>query len=249
MQSLAIAIQTAVVAYLVLGAPVLGKYLYERLKLTRKSDPRARFRFYRGAFLMEWLQVGLVGVSILLEPQPLERLGLKQVAGLSPSATLALGGILLAVLVAMWLVARYVAPLRVHYERRLARLEDLIPATPGERVQFGALAITAGICEEFLFRGFLLFYVTQLVPGMPAAGLILTSAAVFGMAHAYQGWSGVLATGAMGGVMAFLYLQWGSLYPLMMLHAFSDLQALAASWGVQEAARGRGVIPRAEEGC
>lgn len=52
------------------------------------------------------------------------------------------------------------------------------------------------------------------------------AAAGFGLAHAYQGPAGVLTTGVLGGVLAAVYLQSGSLLLPMALHTVIDLRFL-----------------------
>ena len=54
----------------------------------------------------------------------------------------------------------------------------------------------------------------------PAAGL---AAAAFALAHAYQGPSGVIKTGAVGVIMGSLYLLSGSIWGPMLLHAIVDI--------------------------
>jgi membrane protease YdiL (CAAX protease family) len=49
---------------------------------------------------------------------------------------------------------------------------------------------------------------------------------VFGLAHAYQGWVGVLATTVVGAVFAGLYLSTGELWIVMAAHVVLDLLGL-----------------------
>jgi membrane protease YdiL (CAAX protease family) len=56
--------------------------------------------------------------------------------------------------------------------------------------------------------------------------LVLVAAAGFGLAHAYQGVAGVLTTGVLGGVLAAVYLQTGSLLLPVVLHVVIDLRFL-----------------------
>jgi membrane protease YdiL (CAAX protease family) len=105
---------------------------------------------------------------------------------------------------------------------RLGSLEDLLPHTPRERTVFRYLAVTAGISEEILFRGFLLTiiaHVTGLVIAVPVAALL------FGLSHAYQGRTGILKTGLVGLVLTFIVLGSGSLLPGIVLHIGLDLSS------------------------
>jgi uncharacterized protein len=102
----------------------------------------------------------------------------------------------------------------------------LLPRTARERRLFTLVGVTAGVCEEWLYRGFFLAVVAALAGGLPTAVLVLVAAAAFGLAHAYQGRVGIVTTGLLGGVMAAIYLQTGSLLLPVVLHAVIDLRFL-----------------------
>jgi uncharacterized protein len=102
----------------------------------------------------------------------------------------------------------------------------LLPRTRSERRLFTVVGLTAGVCEEWLYRGFFLAVVAALSGGLPVPALVAIAAVAFGVAHAYQGWTGVVSTGVLGGVMALLYLGTGSLLVPVLLHAAIDLRFL-----------------------
>jgi membrane protease YdiL (CAAX protease family) len=102
----------------------------------------------------------------------------------------------------------------------------LLPRTRGERRLFSVVGLTAGICEEWLYRGFFLAVVSALLGGPPEPILVLVAAAAFGLAHAYQGVAGIVTTAVLGGVLALLYLDTGSLLVPVLLHAAIDLRFL-----------------------
>jgi membrane protease YdiL (CAAX protease family) len=102
----------------------------------------------------------------------------------------------------------------------------LLPRTRRERHLFTVVGLTAGLCEEWLYRGFFLAVLSALAGGLPTIALVLLAAAAFGLAHAYQGPVGMLTTGVLGGVLAALYLQTGSLLLPVLLHAAIDLRFL-----------------------
>jgi membrane protease YdiL (CAAX protease family) len=102
----------------------------------------------------------------------------------------------------------------------------LLPRTRRERHLFTVVGVTAGICEEWLYRGFFLAVVSALAGGPPTPVLVLVAAAAFGLAHAYQGPAGILTTAVLGGVLAALYLATGSLLLPVLLHAAIDLRFL-----------------------
>jgi membrane protease YdiL (CAAX protease family) len=102
----------------------------------------------------------------------------------------------------------------------------LLPRTTGERRLFTVVGVTAGVCEEWLYRGFFLAVVAALAGGLPTGVLVVVAAVAFGLAHAYQGLVGIVTTGLLGGIMAAVYLQTGSLLLPVLLHAVIDLRFL-----------------------
>ena len=66
--------------------------------------------------------------------------------------------------------------------------------------------LVGGVLEELTFRGFVVGFGTAVLGERAQVWLVLLSAAVFGFAHLYQGWAGVLSTGVTGALIGFLYL-------------------------------------------
>jgi len=113
----------------------------------------------------------------------------------------------------------------------------LLPRTMAERRLFTLVGVTAGVCEEWLYRGFFLAVVSALAGGPDDWVLVLVAAVAFGLAHAYQGRAGILTTGVLGGVMAALYLGTGSLLLPVLLHVLIDLRFLLVPARVLPAGR------------
>ncbi len=105
---------------------------------------------------------------------------------------------------------------------KLGHIERMLPRTPSERRSFRAVALTAGICEELLYRGYLLWYLVRWLDVVPAVAL---SSLIFGIGHSYQGVKGIVTTGLVGVLMAAIYLISGSLWPAMAVHALIDMHA------------------------
>ena len=106
-------------------------------------------------------------------------------------------------------------------KRRIGGGVRLMPHSGRELGEFSLLAITAGICEEVIYRGFFVWYLQALgLPLLPAAGV---SCVVFGFAHLYQGVRGVILTTVIGAFLSGVYLLSGSLFPGMLIHALMDL--------------------------
>ena len=83
-----------------------------------------------------------------------------------------------------------------------------------------ALSVTAGICEETIFRGYLQRQFMALTKSAPAG--IVISAAAFGAAHAYQGFRMVILIGLFGAMFGILAYWRGTVRPGMIVHAWQD---------------------------
>jgi uncharacterized protein len=103
---------------------------------------------------------------------------------------------------------------------QLESVESVLPHNARELRTFGWVSITAGICEELLYRGYLIAYFATFTNVWAAMGL---AALAFGIAHAYQGPIGVLKTGAVGLIMGTLYVLSGSIWGPMLVHAVVDI--------------------------
>jgi membrane protease YdiL (CAAX protease family) len=83
--------------------------------------------------------------------------------------------------------------------------------------------VTAGLCEEFLYRGFAMAVLSR--AGLPVGVVILLSSVIFGLAHLYQGRAGFVSTMVLGIFFGVSRAAFGSLVPAMVWHMGVDLVA------------------------
>ncbi|HEY9476397.1 MAG TPA: GNAT family N-acetyltransferase, partial [Mycobacteriales bacterium] len=226
-----LAVAVALAGYLVLVQPVVGGWSQARFERRIRLDSGARVARYRRTLLSEW---GLCGIASLVVAMAggmdLVDIGVRPPAlsgGAAPftiigSVGLVGSGLLLAGLRG-----------RLRHDRvdlsGPPRIVALLPRTTRERQVFVWLALTAGVCEEVLYRGFLLAVVAALAPGLRPWGSVAVAGLAFGVAHAYQGAAGVVATGILGGCLTILYLGSGSLLLPVLYHVLVDLRVLVLS--------------------
>ena len=98
--------------------------------------------------------------------------------------------------------------------------QKLAPVSGWEMLLFLVLSISAGICEELVFRGYLQQQFARMGRGM-GVGVTL-SALVFGGAHGYEGIAGVLLIAAYGAMFGVLALKRRGLRTGMIAHAWHD---------------------------
>ena len=103
----------------------------------------------------------------------------------------------------------------------MSRFDALHGNLPNLLVNVVVLWITAGFIEELIWRGYLINRLTHIFGQSRMAWVIVLfcSAALFGVAHFYQGPSGILLTGTTGLLIgaAFLLVR-RNLWPLVIAH-------------------------------
>jgi len=97
-------------------------------------------------------------------------------------------------------------PFCLGWLRRVAalgrKMDFILPHGDPEITLWIALLVTAGICYETVFRGYLQWQFIALTKNVPAG--ILLSAAAFGAAHAHQGFRMVILIGLYGAMCGIL---------------------------------------------
>ena len=181
-----------------------------------------RRRLWARAILSQWTLVAIVLAVWLASHRSLATLGLV----LKPTGGLA--GVMVGVVTIVAIALRQRGAvdtdpeIRQRVRARLAPVERLMPRAGPGFLRFAALACTAGLCEEFLFRGYLAWVAGLLLP-FPVAPAV--QAVVFGICHAYQGPRGIVLTTFAGAFLTAVVLVSGSLWPAVLIHALMDLYA------------------------
>ena len=99
----------------------------------------------------------------------------------------------------------------------------ILPHGRFEMALWVALSVTAGICEEAIYRGYLQRQFMALTRNAPIG--VLLQASAFGLAHSYQGWHGAVAIAIEGALLGALAHWWKSVRPGMISHAWKDALA------------------------
>lgn len=206
---------------MVVALPLLGIWDFRRLiRWTAEGRSDARIKAYNWILVMEWgLTLGFLAWW-LGAGRDLKSLGLIPTAGGWQWLPIGLGlaGVLFMInqMVTVMGSSERLDELR----EQMGELGNLAPQTPGEDRLFVLVSITAGVCEEILYRGFLLAALTPVTGVWTAVAL---TSIIFGLGHAYQGLAGIGKTTLVGLAMALLTVFSGSLFIAILLHVIVDL--------------------------
>lgn len=213
----ALTLVAAIVLYLLLVEPFWGRRMFEVFQRERDTDRNAYVRFFGTGMAVFWGLTGITALVVFLSPGvEWAHLGLRGDIDWGTASGVLVGFTLAAV--AMALVTR---------RKKMPaspELEHMLPRTTRERWCAVGTSVTAGVCEEIVFRGLLIAVGISLGLSLyVAAGLAL---AIFTFAHLYQGPKNMLLVALIGFVLTYLYLSTGSLFLPILVHVLIDLRAL-----------------------
>jgi len=188
--------------------PVLGivGYIQVRRKKTLPPKPQR----YRRALIG---QAGFLVITVLAARE--QRVNI--VAGPFPSLSLWLvaAGFLLVIGLRLRRAWAKLSP------ERLEQARILLPDHPSQMRWWVAISAMAGVTEECAYRGLAMRFLTDNNSSFWLAMSLCVSA--FAIAHAIQGWRGILATAIIALLLHGVVYETGSLYLAIVVHAVYDL--------------------------
>jgi uncharacterized protein len=225
-----IVVQHLLVIFLVVVTPLWDWYEIPRLKAS--TDPRRKVKFYAKIMAASWvcaavavMTAGVASVSnIRTVPGEISWLDAGSRGGVVMKGITA--GMLIAIMLPALLALRR-ENIRAKAGKAAKRLAFLLPSTRDERAWWWAVCITAGICEETVYRGFLLHYFHTLPFHLSLTWALVASSLIFGIGHLYQGVGGGVQTAVIGFVFGVMFVMTGSLVLPIVVHAVMDLRVLA----------------------
>lgn len=215
-------VHTLIVLAVIVGWVLIGKLLSDRLGVQHPN----RVRSYLIALAWEWLMFALVVGGVLRA-----RVALGSVIGPRWRSWRALLTDI-GIAAGFWVAAAVLLQLLGMLLRITSvgtAVRAMLPRGGLEIALWLVLSVSAGICEETIFRGYLQRQLTVLSRSSLAG--ILLAAAVFGAEHAYQGWGHAILDGLFGAMFGALAYWRRSVRPGMIAHAWNDafMGILAAS--------------------
>jgi len=210
--------------FLVLGLilPWRGRVRMKRLLAMPQVNTMDRLALYASTIAFQCLAAAVVAWRAGADGFTASQLGLTihdrtriLVASIVGAATIA---------AFQWLNLRRVGRIPAEARGSLQAIaERILPQSTVELLAYLALAMTAGLCEEFLYRGFVMAVLVQV--GFQAWAVVLLSSVLFGLAHSYQGRSGILMTLFVGLILGTSRIAYDSLVPAIFWHGAVDVVA------------------------
>ncbi len=105
--------------------------------------------------------------------------------------------------------------------------EDTLDLTVGTALAGLAIAVTAGLGEEIVYRAYAITRMEE--AGYGRAAVLVVPWAIFTVEHLYQGWIAIPVIGAVAAVFVWLYRWKRSVWPLVVAHAAYDAVIVAVA--------------------
>ncbi|EMR06551.1 CAAX amino terminal protease self- immunity [Bhargavaea cecembensis DSE10] len=222
--------------FLLIYDPIFGYRDFQKFKVDVQVNDRARMTFYKQTIIGLWVPTIVILLLVAFSGITLGDIGLSlptfnfEPLGTIPSM-IALGIGLLYFLFVTYFILGFHFNSKVRAELTKKKKEEwdrsvispILPVTAEENKRWNYVSITAGLTEEVIYRGFLIFALLYLFPSLSIWIVIVLAAILFGLAHTYQGFlMGVVRTSVFGVLFCTIYISLDSLLPLIVLHFMVD---------------------------
>ncbi|MGE7671989.1 CPBP family intramembrane glutamic endopeptidase [Lysinibacillus sp. NPDC094403] len=223
------------IGFTLLYEPIIGYWLYQRFKIRVLTNPASRIHYYKIVMLGLWLPTLFILIIVANSELTLEELRVIMPSintkALGPIVTyIVIGvGLLYSISLLYYAIGYFISNnvkskmiLMKQKQMKHITFTELLPVTKKDKVIWNQVAWTAGITEEIIYRGFLIFAFNALFPEWSIWLVLLCTSIIFGLAHTYQSLSGVIRTTIFGFVFGMLAIALNSIIPLILLHALID---------------------------
>ncbi len=192
-----------------------GKVEMEEIRLSGVDKKR----FYLANSGVLWIGAIMVFVLWLLALRPLIEMGFK----MPVMDALVIG--LTALFIIAYIVETYTELSKDGKEDEILKSAAFLPRNSQELFYFTILAISAGICEEIVYRGFMVTYLMEVIDNRIIVFnvAVILPAIIFGIVHMYQGTKSVLKIAIMSLLFSTIFIFSQSLLIVVLLHVGVDI--------------------------
>lgn len=197
------------------------------LKQTRadlaSGEPSVRIKHYTSTILLLWGVALPILVLWAVSDRGWDALGFRLQTDLMSLSGWALAALITAYFIYQNVLVSASQKVRTQFRETLSKdavMSGFLPHSAEDRHLYNLLSITAGITEEIIFRGYLIWAFGLFIPLWGAA---LCALVVFTLLHAYQGPKNLPAIFLMGGLVTLIFVLSGSIWPAIAVHIFVDI--------------------------
>ena len=170
--------------------------------------------------LFQWVIFGLLYFAVVREQTYLKGIGLIKLRGIDFATGIAL--LLVLFLSASgigWILTQIgLAP--------KGEISFLLPESLTGKFFWVLMSFTAGMCEEVIFRGYLMTRLRLLFKSKSWFWPVIISSVAFAFPHSYQGVGNGIVIFFVGILFALTFIKTRSLWPCILAHFFLDFLAL-----------------------
>jgi len=213
---------------LTIVSPISG---YQSVAKLKKNNSEAKkIKFYRDSIIWLWILVFLVLLIIPLSDTGLHNIGFKWIDLETHSLNQwivypTIGFFLFYLSYNIYLIIVF----KSNRARRAKASKDIpkdfrifFPITKKEKRVWSFVAISAGITEEIIYRGYLFYALGMIFPGLSLIYILLITTIIFGTGHIYLGKEAIKST-LLGLIFGIFYIVFDSVFPIIIIHITQDL--------------------------
>ncbi|HMQ05951.1 MAG TPA: type II CAAX endopeptidase family protein [Saprospiraceae bacterium] len=182
-----------------------------------KSEDKKRFYYANGGIL--WIGAIVVFILWVLAGRPFSSMGLQW------PVTDGLVVIFVLVFLILYFIEMVAETKNIKNFDELLKSAAFLPRNKTEFTHFSFLAFSAGVCEEIVYRGFLVTYLYFMIndPVWSYHVAVVLPALIFGAVHIYQGYKPALKITVMSLLLGTIFIFSQSLLIVVILHIGIDL--------------------------
>lgn len=210
----------AVFVYLIAIYPILDKNYTEKLKQT--LNQKDRISYFKYVIYSEWLIVILILIMIYFSSATFSKIGFVK-PETAPLIALLIGNII-GLFISQKLSSR-----QKNIRKQFQSVFYLVPTGTIDKRYAIVYVFTKGICEEIIYRGFLLYLLSSEAFNLNGIPLMIIGSVIFALPHFFQGWKSMIEKGFIGLCFILIYLIGNSLYFPIFFRIISDFDLILAA--------------------
>jgi membrane protease YdiL (CAAX protease family) len=217
-----------VVSLIVCIYPIIG-YVEQKNKKPGISEDE-KLKGYRETIILLWIPVFIILLLLPLSNIGINELGLRNIdlnnSSFKKWVVYPLVGLYLLYLLYNTYCIILLKFSKASRKQSTVNLPEVyktfLPITKKEKKTWDFVAISAGISEEIIYRGYLFYAIGVLFPNLSIFIILLISSFVFGLGHIYQGYESIKPT-ILGLFFGLFYIVFDSIFPVILIHIIQDL--------------------------